>query len=115
MLCRLRLAMYMMILLLGHGIGLVLSVLISHTQVTVIDSFSSSVNYLTNGLKGTVWDGVYFGSGEFDNTAGGEASTLQCDANITTHGALTVQTTGTEWEGTGDDGFFLFQVVSGDF
>ena len=115
MVCCPRLAMKMMRLLCGIAFGLVLIVQGSQAQVTVTDNFSTSVNYLTNGLKGTVWDGVYFGSGEFDNTAGGEASTLQCDANITTHGALTLQTTGTEWEGTGDDGFFLFQVVSGDF
>ena len=62
-----------------------------------------------------IWDGVYFGSGEFNNTAGGAASTVQCDANISAAGKLTLQTTGTEWEGAGDDGFFLFKVVPGDF
>ncbi|HEY3860438.1 MAG TPA: DUF5695 domain-containing protein [Verrucomicrobiae bacterium] len=84
-------------------------------SVTWIDNFNSSVNYLQNGLVGTIWDGVYFGSGEFNNTAGGDASTIQCDANISTSGALTLQTTGTAWEGAGDDGFFLFKVVPGDF
>jgi regulation of enolase protein 1 (concanavalin A-like superfamily) len=85
------------------------------TSVTFADNFSTSVNYLQNGLMGTIWDGVYFGSGEFDNTSGGEASTLQCDANISAAGALTLQTTGTGWEGADDDGFFLFKVVPGDF
>jgi hypothetical protein len=84
-------------------------------SVTLTDSFNTSVNYLQNGLAGTIWDGVYFGSGEFVNTAGGAASTVQCDANITTADTLTVQTTGTAWEGANDDGFFLFKVVPGDF
>src|SRR5277367_6254366 len=115
MVCCPGLPMKMTRLLCRAGFGLVLAVQSAEAQITVTDSFSTSVNYLTNGLKGTVWDGVYFGSGEFDNTAGGEASTVQCDANITTRAALTIQTTGTEWEGTGDDGFYLFQVVPGDF
>ena len=84
-------------------------------STTFADNFNSSVNYLLNGLTGTIWDGVYFGSGEFDNTAPGEASTLQCDANISAPGALTLQTTGTAWEGVDDDGFFLFKIVPGDF
>ena len=65
--------------------------------------------------RALIWDGVYFGSGEFDNTAGGAASTVQCDANISAPGALTLQTTGTAWEGPDDDGFFLFKVVPGRF
>jgi hypothetical protein len=85
------------------------------SSATFTDNFNTSVNYLENGLVGTIWDGVYFGSGEFDNTAGGEASTVQCDANISAAGALTLQTTGTAWEGADDDGFFLFKVVPGDF
>jgi hypothetical protein len=84
-------------------------------STTFVDNFNSSVNYLNTGLVGTIWDGVYFGSGEFDNTGPGEASTLQCDANISAPGALTMQTTGTEWEGVYDDGFFLFKIVPGDF
>jgi hypothetical protein len=85
------------------------------SSVTFTDNFNTSVNYLANGLVGTIWDGVYFGSGEFDNTSGGEAFTVQCDANISAAGALTIQTTGTAWEGANDDGFFLFKVVPGDF
>jgi len=40
------------------------------------------VNYLTNGVAGRIWDGVYFGAGEFNNTGvggGGPGSTIQCD------------------------------------
>ncbi len=85
---------------------------------TLTDNFNVSVNYLTTGVPGTIWDGVYFGAGEFVNTGtggGGPGATLQCDANISTPGELTLQTTGTAWEGADDDGFFLFKVVKGDF
>ena len=88
------------------------------SQVTYTDSFNTSVNYLTNGLTGTIWDGAYFGAGEFNNTGlggGGPGATLQCDANITAASTLTLQTTGTAWEGPDDDGFYLFKVVPGDF
>jgi Family of unknown function (DUF5695) len=84
-------------------------------STTFTDNFTTGINYLTNGLVGTIWDGVYLGSGEFNNTTGGSASTIQCEANLVTAGQLTLQTTGTEWEGANDDGFFLFKVAPGDF
>lgn len=91
---------------------------LTQAQTTVLDNFSAPVNYLTNGVAGTVWDGVYFGAGEFLNTGlggGGPGQTYQCDAQMTAANTLTVETTGTDWEGLGDDGFFLFKIVTGDF
>src|ERR1017187_7386912 len=85
---------------------------------TLTDSFNTNVNYLTNGITGTIWDGVYFGAGEFNNSGvggGGPGATLQCDANITAASKVTLQTTGTAWEGADDDGFFLYKIVKGDF
>lgn len=84
---------------------------------TVSDSFSTSRNYLTDGVVGTIWDGVYLGAGEFANVgiAGVPGRTLKADANVTASGKLSVQTTETAWEGTDDDGFFLYKVVKGDF
>ena len=87
-------------------------------QVNYTDSFGTNVNYLTNGLSGTIWDGVYFGAGEFNNSGvggGGPGATVVCDANVSLANTLTLQTTGTAWEGPDDDGFFLFKVVPGDF
>ena len=85
-------------------------------QVMCTDSFNVSVDYLTNGIAGSIWDGVYFGAGDFNNTGVlGPGATVQCDANITAPGTLTLQTTGTAWENADDDGFFLFKVVPGDF
>ena len=88
----------------------------SPAQTLYTNSFNQNVNYLTNGIAGTIWDGVYFGAGAFNNTGTlGPGATVQCDANITTAGTLTLQTTGTAWEGADDDGFYLFKVVPGDF
>jgi hypothetical protein len=87
-------------------------------QVAYSDSFNVSINYLTNGIAGTIWDGIYFGAGEFANSGvggGGPGSTVQCDANLSAANTLTLQTTGTAWEGADDDGFFLFKIVRGDF
>lgn len=89
-----------------------------HAQVLYTNSFSANVDYLTNGIVGTIWDGVYYGAHEFNNSGvggGAPGKTVQCDANIGTAGALTLQTTGTAWEGADDDGFFLYKVVAGDF
>ena len=73
-------------------------------------------NYLTNGIVGTIWDGVYLGAGEFANELTfGPGFTSQCDANITAPSTLTVQSSGTAWENATDDGFYLFKVVAGDF
>src|SRR5947209_3539432 len=50
-------------------------------QVSYSDSFNSPVNYLTNGVAGTIWDGAYFGAGEFANSGvggGGPGATVQC-------------------------------------
>jgi hypothetical protein len=102
----------------GASCCLFLVIACAQAQVSFTDSFSSPVNYLTNGIKGTIWDGIYFGAGEFNNTGvggGGPGSTIQCDADITAANTLTVQTTGTAWERADDDGFFLFKVIKGDF
>src|SRR5262245_6963177 len=37
----------------------------AHAQTTVTDNFNTSQNYLSSGVAGTIWDGVYFGTNEF--------------------------------------------------
>src|SRR5438105_1718796 len=100
------------------GLCFIATVPCGGADVTYPDNFAGPVNYLTNGLPGSIWDGVYFGAGEFANSGlggGGPGQTIQCDAGITAANTLTIQTTGTAWEGADDDGFFLFKVVAGDF
>jgi Concanavalin A-like lectin/glucanases superfamily len=85
---------------------------------TATDNFNTAHNYLTDGVAGTIWEGIYTKAGDVPNTglgSNGAGSTLVADASITSNGVLTVQSTRTDWEQTNDDGFFLFKNVSGDF
>jgi hypothetical protein len=84
---------------------------------TFTDNFGVAHDYLTQGVAGTIWDGLYTGAGSFPggNVGSGPGTTLIADANITGAGRLTVQSSYTGWENTEDDGFFLFKNISGDF
>src|SRR3974377_353309 len=107
----------------GTGVFLMLLGLAApaSSQVGFTDDFNQPVNYLVNGVSGTIWDGIYLGAGEFSNTSiasttGSVAgSTSVCNANISVPNELTVTSTGTGWEKAEDDGFFLFKNVAGDF
>ena len=96
---------------------LLLALAMPAQAATVTDNFNSSRNYLSAGVIGSIWDGVYLGAGAFTNTStgAGPGSTLICDANLSSNNTLTVQSTQTDWEFADDDGFFLFKNVSGDF
>jgi len=67
--------------------ALVLGMVVSAgAQVTFTDNFNTPVNYLTNGVAGTIWDGVYFGAGEFNNTGvGGGGPLLDYALNLATN------------------------------
>ena len=82
------------------------------------DDFTVNHDYLTSGVAGTIWDGLYTGAGSFPGGSiglDGAGSTLVANANLSGAGRLTVQSVGTGWENTEDDGFFLFKNVPGDF
>lgn len=99
------------------------SVLVTVRNPTYVDNFNVSHDYLANGTAGTIWDGVYFGapanhpnnSIPYGSYGAGFGQTFVCDANITSNGCLSVQTTHTDWEFADNDGFFLFKYVPGDF
>lgn len=98
--------------------ALAASISTSATAATLTDNFNVHHDYLAQGIAGTIWDGVYFGAGEFANTAfggSGAGLTLQCEANSPTPDTLTVRSSATDWEFGDDDGFFLYKVVRGDF
>ena len=87
-------------------------------QVTYTDNFTTSANYLTHGVAGTMWDGVYLGAGSIANATGvgSAAGTVSvANANITAAGVLSVTSLQTDWENAADDGFLLFKVITGDF
>src|SRR4051812_16227345 len=74
-------------------------------STTFKDHFDIPVNYQTNGVVGTIWDGIYLGAGEFANpssvgSAPGTASVT--DASITGNGVLTVASLQTDWENAAD-------------
>lgn len=82
------------------------------------DNFNTPVNYLTNGVAGTIWDGIYLGAGEIANATGvGNApgSVSVADADITGNNVLTLASAQTDWDKAADDGAFLFKLVNGDF
>ncbi|MGH7952678.1 MAG: hypothetical protein ACREFE_12290, partial [Limisphaerales bacterium] len=86
---------------------------------SITNNFDASYDYVANGIVGdTNWDGVYLGFGDIPNgNAGGSGngSSSIADANVTFPSFLTVETAGSDWSGNGDDGFFLYKVVAGDF
>jgi uncharacterized protein len=87
-------------------------------QATFMDDFATPVNYLANGVAGTMWDGIYLGAGEIANATGvgAAAGTVSvADADISSNHVLTILSLQTDWENTADDGVFLFKVITGDF
>jgi carbonic anhydrase/acetyltransferase-like protein (isoleucine patch superfamily) len=90
----------------------------SQAQVTFTDNFDIPLDYLTNGVTGTIWDGIYLGAGEIAGatgvgTAAGSVSTF--NASISSNNVLTIASLQTDWENAADDGVFLYKVVTGDF
>lgn len=80
--------------------------------VTYTDNFDVPVDCLTNGVVGTIWDGIYLGADEIANATGlgaAPGSVSVADANITSNNALTVASVHTDWENNADDGFFPIQ------
>src|SRR5262245_58593522 len=79
---------------------------------TNTDNFNVSFNYLTNGVAGSIWEGVYLGPGGFPNATGVGAaagSVSIANANITTTSNLTFASLQTDWENAADDGVFLYK------
>jgi hypothetical protein len=98
---------------------------ISGTNVVTVhspvftDDFNVPHNYLTNGLLGTAWDGEYLNFGDVPGGqvyAGGvPGETLVLDADLDSTNNLFLTAAGSSWEGVGDDGPFLFKIVTADF
>jgi len=85
------------------------------------DNFGISQDYVANGLIGSSWDGLFLRfrdvPGGAANSQGGDTSgdTQILDANVSSNNVLTLQATGSSWQGAGDDGPFLFKHITGDF
>src|ERR1700743_2084443 len=84
-------------------------VFFGHAQAIFTDNFSTPVNYLTNGVTGTIWNGIYLAPGDFANpTSAGSApgSVSAADADISNPGALTLASLQTDWENGAVEGRF---------
>jgi hypothetical protein len=83
---------------------------------SITNNFNNSLDYLANGVPGSMWDGVYLGFGDVPggNDAGDVGYSLQANETANPN-FLTVQSSQTDWAGSGDDGFFLWKTVAGDF
>jgi len=83
------------------------------------DNFSVPHDYIANGLQGTAWDGEYLNFGDVPGAQAGagstSAETSDLDADITGTNVLSLNASGSSWEGVGDVGPFLFKIVTGDF
>lgn len=90
-----------------------------NAQVTIVDNFDANVDYLTNGVEGTVWSGFIVPEGSIDVA---EFNT------ITNSDALTISVMGAIWDNVKGHAPFLyidvpanerfeasFQVIDGSF
>jgi hypothetical protein len=68
------------------------------------DSFTTPRDFLTEGVRDTVWDGY------LDSKEGSQAAAIVADA-----GRLRLQSQGTVWDGNTPRGPWLYRLVSGDF
>src|SRR5262245_25654974 len=86
---------------------------------SITNNFDTPHDFVAAGVLGDPnWDGVYLGFGDIPNGdpgGSGAGATLAADASMSFANFLTVQTTGSDWSGAGDDGFFIWKLVSGDF
>src|SRR5271166_4956633 len=112
MICCLGFTPKKMRLLCGSAIWILLAAQSLQAQVTYTDNFTTSANYLTSGVAGTIWDGVYLGAGAISNATGTDGvapgTVSVANANIAAVGTLSVTSLHSDWENAADDGFLLF-------
>jgi hypothetical protein len=100
---------------LSAAIALLISALFTQAQTTYTDNFSTAHNYLSDGVAGTIWDGVYLGADAFAQPMGTGVAPGKILSATASNGVLSVTSLQTDWEDKADDGFFLYKIVTGDF
>src|SRR5215471_73223 len=98
--------------------ALVLASTLSVWAGSIVNNFTVPFDFTTNGVAGTMWDGIYLGQGDVpgsdQNPANGGGQTLTADTTTFANSLYVVSTLG-GWEGNQDDGFFLYKYVAGNF
>ena len=97
-----------------------LSATISAKAQTITNTFSNgSLDLATNGVLGSGFDGVYLTFGDVspdpNNGGDGTGATLQANSLAPFTGFLVVQTVDSSWAAAGNDGFFAYNLIWGDF
>lgn len=88
---------------------------VSVTTPAFTDDFGVTHDYLTNGVAGSKWDGLYIRQGDVPSGDGAPFNTLVANANGLTNNTLVIRANNTAWAAGDDHGVFLFKNVSGDF
>lgn len=87
-----------------------------HGPVAFTDTFGATNDYLANGIMGSAWEGFYAKYGDIPGGApggDGAGSTTIFDSQVTSTNGLTLNSVQSTWQGSGDDGPFLFKIVPG--
>jgi regulation of enolase protein 1 (concanavalin A-like superfamily) len=92
----------------------------TQAQVVTNTFTNASLDLVTNGVIGSGFDGLDLAFGDVpgaNNAGDGNGATLMANSAAPFTGFLVVQTVNSAWGqgGPGDDGFFAFNVVKGDF
>src|SRR5882724_7273885 len=85
---------------------------------SITNNFDTSYDYVANGITGDPnWDGVYLNFGDIQGgNPGGSGNGATTGANANGFpSTLSITSTRGDWSAPGDDGFFLWKLVSGDF
>jgi hypothetical protein len=80
------------------------------------DDFGTSHDYIANGLQGSTWDGLFLNFGDVPNAdSGPDNAKGSCSQFLANTNVLYVEAAGSSWFTSGDDGPFLYKIVTGDF
>ena len=86
-----------------------------HTPIFT-DTFAYTNNFITNGLLGTPYDGLFMNFGDVPGAvagADGNGSTVTMDTQITSTNGLYISSVQSDWASTANDGPFLYKIVPG--
>jgi hypothetical protein len=92
---------------------------VSVTPPVFTDNFSVSHDYIATGVQGTPWDGLFLNFGDVPGASAGndnaKGATSKFDANTSSNAVLSIEAAGSTWAVAGNDGPFLYKVLTGDF
>src|ERR1035437_3753975 len=85
------------------------------------DNFATTQDYIINGVVGSAWDGLFLNYGDVplttavDNRKGNDAVAGVTSRFIANTNVLTIEAAGSTCAVAGNDGPFLYKIVTGDF